>query len=74
MNFSELKVLIKGYAKKTKDGWLASSTTALIEDSGKKIIVDPGINKELLLKKLQEEKLKLIWQPQANTVRNLSTV
>ena len=57
MKFSKVKVLIKGYAKKTKNGWLASSTTALIEDSGRKIIVDPGINKELLLKKLQKEGL-----------------
>lgn len=56
---TKIKVLIKGYAKKTKIGWLASSTTTLIEDSGKKIIVDPGINKELLLKKLQEERLAL---------------
>lgn len=58
MNFSRVKVLIKGYAKKTKTGWLASSTTTLIEDSGKKIIVDPGINKKLLLKKLQKEGLR----------------
>jgi len=31
-----VKVLIEGYAKKTKDGSLASSTTTLIEESGKK--------------------------------------
>ena len=55
---TKVKVLIKGYAKKTKNGWLASSTTTLIEDNGKKIIVDPGINKELLLKKLQKEGLR----------------
>jgi len=54
---NKVKILIKGYAKKTKTGWLASSTTTLIEDNGKKIIVDPGINKELLFKKLQEEGL-----------------
>lgn len=54
---TKVKVLIEGYAKKTKDGWLASSTTTLIEDNGKKIIADPGINKKLLLKKLQGEGL-----------------
>lgn len=54
---TKVKVLIKGYARKTKNGWLASSTTTLIEDNGRKIIVDPGINKELLVKKLQKEGL-----------------
>jgi glyoxylase-like metal-dependent hydrolase (beta-lactamase superfamily II) len=54
---AKVKILIEGYAKKTKDGWLASSSTTLIEDSGKKIIVDPGINRKLLLEKLREEGL-----------------
>jgi len=54
---TKVKVIIQGYAKETKDGWLASSTTTLIEDSGKKIIVDPGINKTLLLKNLKRESL-----------------
>jgi len=54
---NNVKVLIEGYAKKTKHGWLASSTTTLIEDSGKKVIVDPGINRKLLLEKLREEGL-----------------
>lgn len=54
---TKIKVLIEGYAKKTKKGWLASSSTTLIEDSGKKILVDPGINRELLLKKLRENNL-----------------
>lgn len=52
-----VKILIEGYAKEIKDGWLASSTTVLIQDSGKNVIVDPGVNKKLLLKKLKEEKL-----------------
>lgn len=30
---AKVKVLIEGYAKETKNGWLASSTTTLIEDS-----------------------------------------
>ncbi len=54
---TKLKVLIQGYAKKTKTGWLASCTTTLIDTGKHKIIVDPGINKELLLKKLADEKL-----------------
>jgi len=54
---TKFKVLIEGYAKETPDGWLASSTTALIEDGGKKIIVDPGINRKLLIRKLKAEGL-----------------
>jgi len=54
---TRIKVLIEGYAKETGSGWLASSTVTLIEDSGKKILVDPGINKELLLRKLKGEGL-----------------
>ena len=54
---SEVKVLIEGYAEKTKDGWIASPSTVLIEDNGLKIIADPGSNKKLLLKKLAKEKL-----------------
>jgi len=55
---AEVKILIKGYAKKTKDGWMASPSTVLIRDSGLNILADPGSNKKLLLKKLAEEKLK----------------
>lgn len=54
---SKVKVLIEGYAKKTKEGWLASSSTTLIEDGGKRIIVDPGINRKLLPEKLKVEGL-----------------
>jgi len=55
---NKVKVLIEGYARKIKGGWLASSTTTLIESNGKKIIVDPGINRELLLRKLKENGLR----------------
>lgn len=54
---TKVKVLIEGYAEKTKSGWLASSSTILIENSGKKVIVDPGINRKLLLEKLREQGL-----------------
>lgn len=55
---AKVKVLIEGYAKKTKDGWLASSTTTLVQEGDLNIIVDPGINRKLLLKKLSQEELK----------------
>lgn len=56
---NQVKVLIEGYAKEIKDGWLASSTTTLIISDNKKIIVDPGTNRKLLLEKLAENKLGL---------------
>jgi len=56
---TKIDILINGYAKKTKNGWKASSTVTLIEDKDKKILVDPGINKRLLLKELKKRDLKL---------------
>ena len=48
-------VLVEGYAKMTDTGWNASSSACLIiTDSGLKIITDPGANRDLLLKKLEE--------------------
>lgn len=58
---NKVQVLIEGYAKPTGkgDGWFASSTTTLITtEKGKKIIVDPGCNRKLLLEKLSELGLK----------------
>lgn len=55
---NKVKVLIEGYAKEIKGGWLASSTTTLIESGKVKIIVDPGVNRKLLLRKLKENGLK----------------
>lgn len=52
-----VKVLIKGYAKEIKKGWIASSTTCLITTENKKIITDPGCNQEKLLKALSQENL-----------------
>lgn len=54
---NKVKVLIEGYAKEVDDGEVASSATVLIESRGKRIIVDPGINRKLLLKKLKENRL-----------------
>ncbi len=55
---SEIKILIEGYAKPIKNGFIASSTTVLIREKGLNIIVDPGINKRLLIEKLAKEKIK----------------
>ncbi len=55
---AEIKILIKGYAKELKEGWLACSTVALIKSNGKLIISDPGCNREKLLKALDKEGLK----------------
>lgn len=42
-------MIIKGSTKKVSDGeWEASSNVFLIEDSGKKILVDPGANPKIL--------------------------
>lgn len=52
-----IKVLVEGYAKSLKRGWKASSTTCLITTDDKKIITDPGCNREALLKALEKEGL-----------------
>lgn len=53
---TELTVLIEGYAHEQNGVWHASSSTVLIKNSGP-LIVDPGSNKERLLKALAENKL-----------------
>lgn len=54
---AELKILIEGYAKKLKTGWIASSTVCLIKTEGKLIITDPGCNREKLLESLKKENI-----------------
>ncbi len=54
---AEVRVLIEGYAKKLENGFLASSTTCLITAGDKKIITDPGCNREKLLEALKREGL-----------------
>lgn len=54
---AEVKVLIEGYAKEIEGGWLASSTVTLIRESGLNIIADPGVNRTLLLERLEKEGL-----------------
>jgi len=52
-----VKVLVEGYARVGNGFYEATCTTVLIEDSGKKIIVDPGCNKDMLLLALEKEGL-----------------
>ena len=52
-----VKVLIEGYAKMIKDGWVATSTTCLVTDGAKKIITDPGCHREKLVAALNNEGL-----------------
>src|SRR3989338_3283221 len=54
---AEVKILIEGYAKKLKKGWVASSTTCLVIAESKKIITDPGCNRKKLLEALHKEGL-----------------
>ncbi len=54
---AEVKVLIEGYAKEIEKGWIASSTTCLVTAGNKKIITDPGCNREKLLGSLNREGL-----------------
>lgn len=57
MNVAELDILIEGYAKELEKGWVASSTTCLITTEDKKIITDPGCNREKLLGALAKKGL-----------------
>ena len=55
---NKVKVLVEGYAHPNSDGsYTASPTCTLVESNGKKFLVDPATNKELLLVALKKEKL-----------------
>lgn len=53
----EMKVLIEGYAKSEEGIEHASSSTTLIQEGNLNIIVDPGMNRQLLLNSLKKEGL-----------------
>ncbi len=54
----KIKVLVEGYDKDFPGGvWHASSTVTLVQDKNTNILVDPGINRELLFKSLTENNL-----------------
>ncbi|MBL7160532.1 MAG: MBL fold metallo-hydrolase [Candidatus Aenigmarchaeota archaeon] len=55
---SEVKVLVEGYAREVKRGWLASSSVALIKSNSKTIITDPGCNRKMLLEALSKENIQ----------------
>ncbi|MEA2053981.1 MAG: MBL fold metallo-hydrolase [Candidatus Thermoplasmatota archaeon] len=52
-----LKVLVDGYAKKIKHGWEGNSTATLLQNDDKHILVDPGLDDEILQKALKKEGL-----------------
>jgi len=53
-----VKVLIQGYAHPgPRNTYVASPSCTLIISSGKKILVDPGANQELLSSRLKKEGL-----------------
>jgi len=54
---AKVKILIEGYVKEENDEEFASSTTTLIQEKDLNIIVDPGMNRGLLLKSLEKEGL-----------------
>ena len=54
---AEVKVLIEGYLREEAGIEYVSSTTTLIRENDVNVIVDPGMNKELLLKALEKEGL-----------------
>jgi len=53
-----LKVIVEGYAKEIEHGWEANSTTTLIENDGRYVIVDPGMDEEVLRNALAAEGLE----------------
>jgi len=54
---AKIKILIKGYVKEKGDNEFASSTTVLIREREFNIIVDPGMNRQMLLNALEKEGL-----------------
>jgi glyoxylase-like metal-dependent hydrolase (beta-lactamase superfamily II) len=54
---NNVDILIEGYARVFADRWEASSSTVLIKTPQLTIIIDPGCNRELLLKKLKAQKV-----------------
>lgn len=56
---NKVKILIEGYAKIHDDFEDVSPSVVLIENEKHKIIVDPGFNRENLLKALEKEDLKM---------------
>ncbi|MCX6796299.1 MAG: MBL fold metallo-hydrolase [Candidatus Falkowbacteria bacterium] len=56
---AKVKILIEGYAREKEGAEFVSSTTTLIQEGDLNIIVDPGMNRGLLLEVLRKEGLSL---------------
>lgn len=54
----KFKILIEGYARMEDGEVFASPTSILVYSNEKKVLIDPGANKDLLLKALESEGLK----------------
>jgi len=54
---AKVKILIEGYAREEDGVEFASSTTTLIQEVDLNIVVDPGMNRKLLLEALRKENL-----------------
>ena len=54
---AEIKILVKGYVREKGKSEFASSTATLIKEGGLNIIVDPGMDRKLLLEGFQRERL-----------------
>jgi len=54
---AEVKVLVEGYAREENDIERASCTVTLIQENNLNIVVDPGMDKKLLLEALKKENL-----------------
>jgi glyoxylase-like metal-dependent hydrolase (beta-lactamase superfamily II) len=55
---AQIEIIVRGYAKKTKNGWHATSTCTLIQENNVKMLVDPGMDRKALLNGLKKFKLK----------------
>jgi len=56
---AEVKVLVEGFAREEGDSEFATCTTTLIKEDNLNIIVDPGLNRKLLLESLKKENLSV---------------
>lgn len=54
---TELKVLVEGYVREEGDVEFASCSTTLIRDNELNIVIDPGMNRKLLIDALTKENL-----------------
>jgi len=56
---SEIKILVEGYVRKFQGSIFASSTAVLIRNERTNIVVDPGMDRNLLLKALRNERISV---------------